>query len=69
MPDYYGRYERAFVTELDTFAKCVLDDQALPYRLSSAVKGMKIAQALQKSLITGQKVFLDGRDKELKSRI
>ena len=58
MPDYYGRYERAFVTELDTFARCVLDDEALPYELESAVKGMEIAQALQKSLVTGQKVFL-----------
>ena len=59
MPDYYGRYERAFVTELDSFAQCVLDEKALPYELSSAVKGMKVAQALQKSLVTGQTVFLD----------
>jgi myo-inositol 2-dehydrogenase/D-chiro-inositol 1-dehydrogenase len=69
MPDYYGRYERAFVTELDTFAQCVLDDKVLPYELTSAVKGMEVAQALQKSLVTGQKVFLDGQAIELKSRI
>ena len=56
MPDYYGRYERAFVTELNTFAECVLDGKALPYELTSAVKGMEIAQALQRSLVSGGKV-------------
>jgi myo-inositol 2-dehydrogenase/D-chiro-inositol 1-dehydrogenase len=66
MPDYYGRYERAFVTELDTFAQCVLDDEAIPYELSSAVKGLEIAQALQKSLVTGQKVLLDEEQAELR---
>lgn len=69
MPDYYGRYERAFVTELDTFARSVLDNKALPYELSSAVKGMEIAQALQKSLVTGQKVFLGARENGFKARI
>jgi myo-inositol 2-dehydrogenase/D-chiro-inositol 1-dehydrogenase len=56
MPDYYGRYERAFVNELNTFTACVLDGQPLPYQLSSAVKGMEIAQALQKSLVTREKI-------------
>ncbi|KAM0708886.1 hypothetical protein Q7P35_002922 [Cladosporium inversicolor] len=69
MPDYYGRYERAFVTELDTFAGCVLDDKALPYELSSAVKGMEIAQALQKSLVTGEKVVFGGQEGAYKARI
>jgi myo-inositol 2-dehydrogenase/D-chiro-inositol 1-dehydrogenase len=69
MPDYYGRYERAFVTELDTFAQCILDNKALPYELSSAVKGMEIAQALQKSLVTGQKVFIGEQDYQLKAQI
>jgi myo-inositol 2-dehydrogenase/D-chiro-inositol 1-dehydrogenase len=69
MPDYYGRYERAFVTELDTFARCVLDGKTLPYELPGAVKGMEIAQALQKSLVTGQKVFLGDGEAEVKARI
>lgn len=68
MPDYYGRYERAFVTELDAFAQCVLDDKALPYQLSSAVKGMEIAQALQKSLVSGQKVFIGEGEPKLKAK-
>ena len=40
--DYYGRYGRAFVTELDTFAQCVRGDSALRYELPSAVEGMKL---------------------------
>ena len=69
MPDYYGRYEHAFVTELNAFARCVLDDMALPYELSSAVKGMEIAQALQKSLVTGQKVFFGDGEAEVKAHM
>lgn len=60
MPDYYGRYERAFVTELNSFVDSVLDDKPLPYELASAVKGMDVAQALQKSLVTGKKITWDG---------
>ncbi|WPH04770.1 putative oxidoreductase [Acrodontium crateriforme] len=63
MPDYFERYEQAFVTELNTFASCVLDDKALPYKLDTAVMGMEIAQALQESFRTGRKVCWgkDGR--------
>lgn len=38
MPDFYERYDRAFVTELAVFA-----DAVLPYPLETAVKGMEIA--------------------------
>lgn len=65
MPDYYGRYERAFVTELNTFAECVLDGKDLPHELSSAVKGIEIAQALQRSLITGQKISFSESESKL----
>lgn len=61
MPDYYGRYERAFVTEINIFADCVMDDKPLPYGLAGAVKGMEIAQALQKSLVTGEKISWESR--------
>jgi len=69
MPDYYGRYERAFVTELNTFAQCVLDRKPLPFELASAVKGMKIAQALQKSLVSGQKVCFSEQGHEVKAQL
>jgi myo-inositol 2-dehydrogenase/D-chiro-inositol 1-dehydrogenase len=53
--DCHRRYERGFVNELG-FAASVLHSQPLPYQLSSAVKGIEIAQALQKSVVTGQKI-------------
>jgi myo-inositol 2-dehydrogenase/D-chiro-inositol 1-dehydrogenase len=34
MLDYSGRYQRAFVTELNTFAASVFDNKALPYELT-----------------------------------
>lgn len=60
MPDFYERYEKAFVTELQVFAECVLDGgKDLPYELEVAVKGMEIAEALQESLRTGRKIEWD----------
>ncbi|MCJ1448166.1 MAG: hypothetical protein MMC23_008680 [Stictis urceolatum] len=56
MPDFYERYERAFVTELQVFTACVLDDTELPYELDVAITGMKIGAALQESLRTGRKI-------------
>ncbi|KAL0265399.1 hypothetical protein SLS55_001366 [Diplodia seriata] len=59
MPDFYERYEKAFVTELRVFADAVLDGKELPYQLDVAVKGMDIASALQESLRTGKKIEWD----------
>lgn len=58
-PDFYERYEQAFVKELSVFADCVLDDKELPYELDVAVKGMEIAEALQESPRTGKKIEWD----------
>lgn len=59
MPDFYERYEKAFVTELRVFADAVLDGTELPYPLDVAVKGMDVAAGLQESLRTGKKVEWD----------
>ncbi|OJD33156.1 nad-binding rossmann fold oxidoreductase family protein [Diplodia corticola] len=59
MPDFYERYEKAFVTELRVYADAVLDGKELPYPLGVAVKGMEIASALQESLRTGKKIEWD----------
>lgn len=59
MPDFYERYEKAFVTELRVFADAVLDGTELPYPLDVAVKGMDVAAALQESLRTGTKIEWD----------
>jgi myo-inositol 2-dehydrogenase / D-chiro-inositol 1-dehydrogenase len=56
MPDFYERYEKAFVTELRVFADCLLDERPLPYEIDVAIKGMEIAAALQESLRTGVKI-------------
>jgi myo-inositol 2-dehydrogenase/D-chiro-inositol 1-dehydrogenase len=67
MPDFYERYEQAFVKELSVFADSVLDDRALPYELDVAVRGMELAEALQESLRSGKKIEWDenGRRKDL----
>lgn len=59
MPDFYERYEKAFVTELKVFTDAVLDGTELPYPLETAVKGMIIAAGLQESLRSGKKVEWD----------
>lgn len=57
--DFYERYERAFVKELECFADCCLNGMELPYGLETAVKGLEIAEALQESLRTGRKIVWD----------
>lgn len=68
MPDFFERYEKCFVTELQVFADCVLDGKELPYELDVAVRGMEVAEALQESLRTGRKIEWDveGRRIEMK---
>lgn len=58
-PDFYERYEKAFVTELKVFAECVLEGGGLPYELDVAVKGMEVAEALQESLRSGKRIEWD----------
>lgn len=57
--DFYGRYEVAFKAELEAFARAVLSGENLPYTLEEALRGMEIAEALQESLRTGEKVMWD----------
>ncbi|KAA8642648.1 hypothetical protein EYZ11_004648 [Aspergillus tanneri] len=58
---YYERFETAFVDEVNEFAACCLDDTTLPMRLDGAVEAVKIARALQDSLVTGDRIWFDGR--------
>ncbi|KAF2209364.1 hypothetical protein CERZMDRAFT_47325 [Cercospora zeae-maydis SCOH1-5] len=53
---YYDRFEHAFVTESNEFTECVLDGKKAPFELAGAVAAVKIASALQKSLVTGKKI-------------
>ncbi|KIW24676.1 uncharacterized protein PV07_10378 [Cladophialophora immunda] len=58
-PDYYSRFRDAFITEANEFTACCLDDTEPPFKLEGAVNALKIAQALQESLITGKKINFD----------
>lgn len=56
---YYERFQEAFVTEANEFTACCLDDLELPISLDSSVRAVAIGHALQKSLVTGEKIYLD----------
>lgn len=58
-PTYYERFKEAFVTEINEFAACCLDDKPVPVSIDDAVKAAKIADALTISFRTGQPVFFD----------
>lgn len=58
-PGWIERYQDAFVTELEAFVDAVLGGKELPLKLSSALQGMKLAFALQESLVTGKKIEFD----------
>ncbi|KAF2090279.1 NAD(P)-binding protein [Saccharata proteae CBS 121410] len=58
-PNYYGRFEYAFVTEANEFTAACLDNTKLPFKLSGAVQAVKIGCALQESLNTGKKIWFD----------
>jgi myo-inositol 2-dehydrogenase/D-chiro-inositol 1-dehydrogenase len=56
---YYGRFEKAFVTEANEFTGACLDNTKLPFGLSGATQAVEIACSLQESLVSGQKIFFD----------
>jgi myo-inositol 2-dehydrogenase/D-chiro-inositol 1-dehydrogenase len=58
-PNYYGRFEQAFVNEANEFTAVCLDDLKLPMKLTGAVQAVKIGCALQESLISGRKIWFD----------
>lgn len=54
---YYERFREAFVTEAYEFTECCLNNTPPPIDLRSSVKAVIIGQALQRSMITGEKIF------------
>ncbi|KAI0599693.1 hypothetical protein F4775DRAFT_106166 [Biscogniauxia sp. FL1348] len=58
-PDYYGRFEYAFVTESNEFTAACLDNTPLPFKIQGAVQAVQIGCALQESLNTGKKINFD----------
>lgn len=58
-PDYWGRFQHAFVTEANEFTEACLDNKKLPFKLSGAVQAVKIGCALQEALNSGKKINFD----------
>lgn len=58
-PNYYGRFEQAFVVEANEFTAACLDNTKLPFKLTGAVQAVKIGCALQESLNSGNKIYFD----------
>lgn len=54
--DYYDRFHDAFITEVNEFTAAVLDDLPVPIALKLHLVSLKIALALQESLVTGTKI-------------
>lgn len=56
---YYERFELAFVDEVNEFVASCLDNSKLPMQLTGAVTAVKIAKALQDSLVSQQRIWFD----------
>ncbi|KAL2824864.1 NAD(P)-binding protein [Aspergillus cavernicola] len=54
---YYERFREAFATEAFEFTACCLDNTPPPISLQSSVQAVAIGQALQRSLVSGEKIF------------
>lgn len=55
-PSWMDQYQDAFVAEMDAFTEAILDEKELPLSLEAALTGLKIAQALQDSVMSGKKI-------------
>ena len=64
---YYERFREAFITEANQYTESCLDNSPVPISLQSSVRALVIGQALQRSLVSGEKIFFDER--EFKSKI
>lgn len=54
--DFWERYERAFLQEVNEFADACLHGKQLPIRLETALKAGEIAVAMQEALVTGRQI-------------
>ncbi|KAL4808165.1 hypothetical protein BDV18DRAFT_158277 [Aspergillus unguis] len=66
-PEYWQRFEHAFALEANEFTDAVLNDKPVPLGLETGVKVMKIGQALQHALLSGEVVKFDEKGERLNS--
>ena len=55
-PSWMDQYQEAFVAEMDAFTAAILDGTELSLKLEAALTGLRIAQALQGSVVSGEKI-------------
>ncbi|KAI3009019.1 hypothetical protein CBS147346_2454 [Aspergillus niger] len=55
-PEYWERFENAFAVEANEFVTAVLKDTEVPLPLERGIMVMKIGQALQRALLSGEVV-------------
>lgn len=63
--DFYGRFEYAFVNEMNSFARYVLEDIKVPSSLQANVEVLKWGKTLQECLISGKTARFDKNGKRL----
>lgn len=61
---YYERFRDAFITEANEFVAACIKDTPVPIGLESSVRAIAIGSALQRSLITGEKIVLDEHNQQ-----
>lgn len=61
---YYERFRDAFLTEATEFTACCLDGTQVPISLECSVRAIQVADALQRSLVSGRKVFFGSNGEE-----
>lgn len=64
---YYERFREAFATEASEFTACCLDRKPVPISLESSVRAIQIAETLQRSLVSGKKIYFDEQGHEQKA--
>ncbi|RJE16837.1 NAD-binding Rossmann fold oxidoreductase [Aspergillus sclerotialis] len=66
-PGWYDRYEAAFVTEARSWVDALMDGDPMPIPVRDALTSLTIAEALQESLKTGQKVMFDKKGQRVET--
>ncbi|KAJ5651663.1 hypothetical protein N7507_009089 [Penicillium longicatenatum] len=64
-PEYWQRFQDAFALEANEFVESILKDTPVPVKLETGIMVMKIAQALQHALLTGEVVRFNGSGERL----
>ncbi|ODQ82269.1 hypothetical protein BABINDRAFT_31470 [Babjeviella inositovora NRRL Y-12698] len=63
--DFYGRFEMAFVNEMNSFLGYIINDEPVPFSLEGNVKVLQWAVWLQESLETGELIQFDASGNRL----